>query len=186
MPQALPLRSILSVIASGLLVLVGWFGLPTPAVAAPFSVGIITQPLTPALPLVAAIFHFAGTRPDNLGFQDGKFAACPSTPNCVSSQSPDSQHQIDPLTYEGTAEQAWANLKGVVEKLPGAAIISDSGDYLYAEFTSNLMGFVDDVEFALDPEQHQIQVRSASRLGESDLGVNRKRVETIRTEFGQA
>jgi uncharacterized protein (DUF1499 family) len=124
------------------------------------------------MPVEASIFHMAGDRPTNLGVTNGQLAACPATPNCVSSQSADPAHQIAPLVGDLAA------IKAIVAALPGSEIITDEANYLYAEFTSNLMGFVDDVEFAVVGER--IEVRSASRLGESDLGVNAKRVEAIR------
>jgi uncharacterized protein (DUF1499 family) len=123
---------------------------------------------------------FAGKRPNNLGVSNGKLAPCPNSPNCVSSQSTDTLHAIAPLTYNSSPEKAIANLKQVIESLPRTTIISETEDYLYVEFKSALMGFVDDVEFSLDRNANVIHVRSASRLGQSDLGVNRKRIETIR------
>jgi len=128
---------------------------------------------------------FAGKRPSNLGACDGKLAPCPHTPNCVSSQSTDSIHQIAPLSYNSTPEKALADIKSVVESLPRTKIITEKDNYLYAEFKSALLGFIDDVEFYLDSNANFIQVRSASRLGQSDLGVNRKRIETIREKFTQ-
>jgi uncharacterized protein (DUF1499 family) len=132
------------------------------------------------MPVSAAIFSFAGDRPTNLGVTNGRLAPCPATPNCVSSQATD-DHQIAPLPYAGDATVAVAKLKQAIVALPGSAIITESDQYIYAEFTSKLMGFVDDVEFYLDDAARVIHVRSASRLGESDLGVNAKRVEAIRT-----
>ncbi|WP_445630066.1 DUF1499 domain-containing protein [Nostoc sp. DSM 114167] len=126
---------------------------------------------------------FAGKRPNNLGISNGKLASCPNSPNCVSSQSTDASHQIAPLTFTSTPEQAITNLKQIIESLPRTKIITFSNDYLYAEFKSALLGFVDDVEFYLDRTTNVIHVRSASRLGQSDLGVNRKRIETIRAKF---
>ncbi len=126
---------------------------------------------------------FAGKRPNNLGISNGKLAPCPNSPNCVSSQSTDAAHKIAPLTFTSTPEQAIANLKKIIQSLPRTQIITESPDYLYAEFKSALLGFVDDVEFYLDRNANVIQVRSASRLGQSDLGVNRKRIETIRAKL---
>ena len=128
---------------------------------------------------------FAGKRPNNLGVNSGKLAPCPNSPNCVSSQSSSSVHSIAPLTYNSTPEEAIANLKSAIQSLPRTKIITESKDYLYAEFKSALMGFVDDVEFYLDRKANVIQVRSASRLGQSDLGVNRKRIETIRAKLAE-
>jgi uncharacterized protein (DUF1499 family) len=127
----------------------------------------------------ASFFSFSGDRPSNLGVNAGKFAACPATPNCVSSQATDAAHQIAPLAYKGDRTAALAKVKAAIVALPGSKIITESDDYIYAEFTSGLMGFVDDVEFS--SQDGVIQVRSASRLGESDLGVNAKRVEAVRS-----
>jgi uncharacterized protein (DUF1499 family) len=126
---------------------------------------------------------FTGKKPTNLGVHSGKLASCPSTPNCVNSQSQDPQHGIEPLSYNSTLTEAMAKLKAVIESQQRTKIITETDNYLYAEFTSALMGFVDDVEFLLDDSNKVIQVRSASRLGKSDLGVNRKRIETIRAKM---
>jgi len=129
------------------------------------------------------ITMFAGKRPTNLGVNNGKLAPCPSSPNCVSSQSEDTLHKIEPLTFNTSAAEAMANLRKVIESQERTTIISESPNYIYAEFKSKIVGFVDDVEFYLDEAAKVIQVRSASRLGQSDLGVNRKRIETIRAAF---
>lgn len=135
------------------------------------------------------LFSFSGKRPSNLGVQAGKLAACPGTPNCVNSQiaPEDAEHYIVPIAYSSTPTEALSQLKQVIEGMERTQIISETEDYLYAEFTSALMGFVDDVEFYLDPATPgQLQVRSASRLGESDLGVNRKRIEAIRVRLAES
>ena len=126
---------------------------------------------------------FAGKRPTNLGVYEGKLSPCPSSPNCVCSQEADALHQIAPLTYSTSPAQAMADLKRIIQAQPKTQIVTESANYLYAEFTSGLMGFVDDVEFYLDEAAGVIQVRSASRLGKSDLGVNRKRIEMIRSQL---
>ncbi len=126
---------------------------------------------------------FAGKQPNNLGARDGKLAPCPNTPNCVSSQSSDTEHSIEPLTYTSTPAEAMAELKKVIQSIKKTKIITENKNYLYVEFTSSIMGFVDDVEFYLNEDAKVIHVRSASRLGKSDLGVNRKRIETIRTKL---
>jgi uncharacterized protein (DUF1499 family) len=128
---------------------------------------------------------FAGSPPTNIGLNDDRLAACPATPNCVSSQAPasDSQHAIAPLAFSGDTPTTMANLKQVIQAMPRTQIVKETNDYLYIEFASKLMGFVDDVEFYLDNNTKTIQVRSASRLGESDLGVNRQRIEEIRSKL---
>lgn len=128
---------------------------------------------------------FAGKRPTNIGVHSGQLAPCPSTPNCVNSQSQDAQNWIEPLNYDSTPAEAMANLKTVIQNMERTNILTETENYLYAEFTTKLMGFVDDVEFLLAPTAKVIHVRSASRLGESDLGVNRKRIETIRAKLNE-
>ncbi|MBZ8180742.1 DUF1499 domain-containing protein [Oscillatoria salina IIICB1] len=124
------------------------------------------------------MFSFSGTKPKNLGVKDGKLATCPNSPNCVNSQSTDKEHQIEPLPYIEIA-----TIKQIVEGMERTNIIEVTDTYLYAEFTSQLMGFVDDVEFYRDDHAKVVHVRSASRLGKSDLGVNRKRIEAIRAKL---
>ncbi len=126
---------------------------------------------------------FSGTRPTNLGVKQGQLAPCPQTPNCVASQATDTEHGIAPLNYVSEPAIAMNHLIAVIEEMPNSTIVEQSDSYLYAEFTSRLMGFVDDVEFSIDPKNQLIQVRSAARLGESDLGVNRKRIEAIRLQL---
>ncbi len=133
--------------------------------------------------VVASLFSFSGQQPTNLGVKEGKLAECPPSPNCVSSQSTDATHKIEPLAYDSTPEEAFSKLKDVIQSQENAKIVAEEKNYLYAQFTSKIMGFVDDVEFYLDKDANAIQVRSASRLGESDLGVNRNRIETVRSQF---
>jgi uncharacterized protein (DUF1499 family) len=118
-------------------------------------------------------------RPDNLGVKDGRLAPCKRTPNCVSSQADpaDHEHYIAPIPFKGSALE----LRKVVESMPRSAVVKQEGNYLYAEFRSRLLGYVDDVELSYDDKTGLIHVRSASRLGRRDFGVNRKRVETLRS-----
>jgi len=116
----------------------------------------------------------AGDRPSTLGAQDGKLATCPDSPNCVSSFDERESHGIAPIAGN------LAQVRAAVESMKGAQIINEGDGYLYAEFTSSLMGYVDDVEFLASPSEGVSHVRSASRLGYSDMSVNRKRVEEIR------
>jgi uncharacterized protein (DUF1499 family) len=129
---------------------------------------------------------FAGTRPTNIGTNNGNLAACPATPNCVSSSSPvsDLEHSIAPIQFGGKASATMENLKSVLKNTPRTTIVTEgSNNYFYAEVTSKLMGFVDDVEFYVDDSSKTVRVRSASRLGESDFGVNRQRIEEIRKQL---
>jgi uncharacterized protein (DUF1499 family) len=129
---------------------------------------------------------FSGRRPANLGLRDGRFAPPRRTPNCVSSQADrrnDSQHYIEPLGFAGPPADAWAALIGVIQSMERVKIIAEKPNYLHAEFRTKLMGFVDDAEFCLDEHAGVIHVRSASRLGRRDFGVNRSRIEAIRSRM---
>lgn len=129
---------------------------------------------------------FSGRRPNDLGVKNGRLKAAPASPNAVSSQATGGYHQVAPLRYNGTAEPAMAALKSIIESTPRTSIVEERADYLYAEFTSMLIGYVDDVEFYFPPNEPVIHVRSASRLGYSDFGVNRKRIEDIRAKLTAA
>jgi uncharacterized protein (DUF1499 family) len=122
---------------------------------------------------------FAGKRPANLGYESGRLAPCKRTPNCVSSQADpkDEEHYIAPIAAKGDAIAA---IRKAVESMPRTTVVHTEPGYLYAEFKSKLMGFVDDVEFLHDPAKGVVHVRSASRLGRRDFGVNRERVERLR------
>jgi uncharacterized protein (DUF1499 family) len=128
---------------------------------------------------------FAGSRPANIGIHDGKLAPCPPSPNCVSSFSKDAEHFIAPLPYKSAPKDAIVTLKKVILSFERSKIISETPNYLSAEFSTVLMGFVDDVEFLIDDTAQVIQTRSASRLGESDLGLNRQRLNAIVAKFAE-
>jgi uncharacterized protein (DUF1499 family) len=117
---------------------------------------------------------FDWRRPTNLGVKEGLLAPCRRTPNCVSSQAApsDGEHYIAPL------RASMEDVKRAVEALPRTRIVLAHANYLHAEFRSRLLGFVDDVEFFFDGAA--VQVRSASRLGRRDFGVNRARIEQLR------
>jgi len=125
---------------------------------------------------------FSWKRPGNLGVKDGRLAPCRRTPNCVSSQADpaDSEHFIAPIPFKGDAAAAVASARKAVEGMQRATIIREEPGYLHAEFRSKRLGFVDDVEFAFDGKAGLMHVRSSSRLGRRDFGVNRARVESLR------
>jgi len=126
-----------------------------------------------------------GARPATLGVRDGRLAPCPSSPNCVSSRAEDDVHRVAPFPFTGTAGAAIGRLAGIVRSLPRAAVVTATETYLHAEFRSAVFRFVDDAEFYADESAGVIQVRSAARVGSSDLGVNRKRIEEIRARWGE-
>jgi uncharacterized protein (DUF1499 family) len=114
---------------------------------------------------------------------DSVLAPCPASPNCVSSTAPDKSHRVEPIPFTGAPAAAMERLRTIIEALPRARIVRSDASGLHAEFTSWLLRFVDDVDCVVDASAGVIHVRSASRVGYSDLGVNRKRVEQIRAAF---
>jgi uncharacterized protein (DUF1499 family) len=125
----------------------------------------------------------SGKRPANLGITNGMLFPCPSSPNCVSSQSTDEAHHIAALSYTGTFMEAKKSFISVINSMDRSRIVTDKKNYIHAEFTSAFFRFVDDVEFYFDEEGKTIHLKSSSRVGYSDFGVNRQRIETIRTRF---
>ncbi len=117
-------------------------------------------------------------RPTTLGITDGRLAPCKRSPNCVSSQADpdDREHYIEPIVFRGSM----ATLRRAVESMARATVIKEERNYLYAEYRTRLMRYVDDRELCYDAERGLVHVRSASRLGRRDFGVNRKRVEALR------
>jgi uncharacterized protein (DUF1499 family) len=140
------------------------------------------------LVLVAAqLGAFSGRAPGNLGTRDGKFKPPSKTPNSVSSQSDlwvqhpmQDYARIAPLALTGSGPATLAQIARIVEAMPGAQVVERRDDYLYVRFTTRWMKFVDDAEFWFDAQGNAVQVRSASRVGRKDFGVNRARIEAIR------
>lgn len=139
-----------------------------------------------AIPVVSlALTSALARRPDNLGVVDGRLAPCPNRPNCVSTQATEERHVIQPLRYEGDTAAAMQKLQLLLEDKFGAKIVKRTETYIHAEFTSSVFRFVDDVEFVVDRDEKLIHFRSASRVGYSDFGANRRRMEAIRQAFVQ-
>jgi|MudIll2142460700_1097286.scaffolds.fasta_scaffold129938_1 uncharacterized protein (DUF1499 family) len=125
--------------------------------------------------------------PTDLGVRDGKLKAPSATENSVTSQAalyPDHPQrgyaEIAPLPVRGDGPATMSRIRAIVQGMDGAEVVKADPDYLYAQFTTPLMKFVDDVEFWYDPANNVVQFRSASRLGRKDMGVNRKRMEAVR------
>ena len=143
-----------------------------------------------AVSLAAQFGLLAGRMPNDLGTRDGRLKPPSMTPNSVSSQAglyPDHPQrayaQIAPLPVRGSGPETIERLRRIVEAMEGAKVVKADSGYLYAQYTSKMMKFVDDAEFWFDPRSNVIQVRSASRLGRSDFGVNRARIEAIRARL---
>jgi uncharacterized protein (DUF1499 family) len=128
---------------------------------------------------------FSWKRPGYLGVKDGKLASCRERLNCVSSQADpaDAQRYIAPIAFKGGALAAMAAARKAIESMERSTIIRHEGNYLYAEFRSKLLRFVDDLELTYDEKAGVLHVRSASRLGRRDFGVNRARVEALRVRI---
>lgn len=134
-----------------------------------------------------ALLSIFSRQPDNLGVVNGRLAACPASPNCVCTQCPDdAAHHMEPIRFTDTPAEARERLRAVVAALPRAQIVTENDHYLHVEFTSLVFRFVDDVELLIDPTAQMIHFRSASRVGRSDLGVNKQRMEDIRARFTAA
>jgi len=142
------------------------------------------HPKTIPVLLVAAILTLMNTTMP-AGEATHILAPCPGSPNCVSSQAVDREHFTEPLRFTGAASLAWNRLKSALGMEPRLTIVEDTGSHLHAEARSLVFRFVDDIEFVLEPGKDVIQVRSASRSGYSDFGVNRRRVERLRKAFNE-
>ncbi|QTN27265.1 DUF1499 domain-containing protein [Rhodoferax sp. AJA081-3] len=142
---------------------------------------------------VSQLGWLGGTAPTDLGVNNGRLKPPALTPNSVSSQAslyPDHPQrafaQIAPLALQGDGPSTLAKLKAILQARGDVAVVKSEPDYLYVRYTSRWMRFVDDVEFWFDPVQQVIQVRSASRIGKGDMGVNRARVESLRASLSGA
>lgn len=145
-----------------------------------------------ALILLGARFGlFAGSPPSDLGVNAGRLKAPSLSRNSVSSQAAlyPSHPQLDyariaPLpVLSADATASMQTLIGVLKTMPEIRLVRQQPDYLYAEARTPWLQFVDDLEFWLDPQAGAIEVRSASRLGREDFGVNRQRLERIRAAY---
>lgn len=135
--------------------------------------------------MVLSVFMIgcSGTRPTNIGINNGSLSPCPSKPNCITSQAADEEHFSESFQYSVDKSVALNILKKIILSQPRTKIVSETDNYLYAEYTTACFRFVDDVEFYFPENEQVVHFRSASRLGHSDLGVNKKRIESIRLLF---
>ena len=137
------------------------------------------------------IFFFAGLMNLSEGVSDAmasdkeweRFKECPPTPNCVSSETLSKAKFIERFKTGNRSAESWMLLTKLLEKTSNCRVVSQNSSYIHAEFRTRLLRFVDDVEFRLESETNEIAVRSASRVGFSDLGTNRRRLERLRGEL---
>ncbi|MHA1486850.1 MAG: DUF1499 domain-containing protein [Promethearchaeota archaeon] len=118
-----------------------------------------------------------------IGIVDGKLHPCPKSPNCVSTQAIDENQKIEPIKYSGSLEDAKGKILNIINSLKRSKIITNEENYIHIEFRTATFRFVDDVEFLLDDKEKVIHFRSRARMGYSDMGVNRKRMEEITKLF---
>jgi uncharacterized protein (DUF1499 family) len=129
------------------------------------------------------LIPIASPEPETLGVNNGRLAPCPDSPNCVSTQAERSLHWIEPIPYEGETAVTHQRLLEILYDMPRSTIHYTDPTYIHVQFRSPLWGFVDDVEFYFDEANQLIHFRSAARLGDGDMGVNRERMEQIREKM---
>lgn len=127
-----------------------------------------------------AVTGCSGTKPDRAFDKAQRLPGCPDRPNCVSSESLDAEHRIEPFVIKGDPLPVWKEIRRIISDLPRTVIVEATDRYLHAESKSRIFGFIDDLELQLDLATGAVCVRSASRVGYSDMGVNRRRVEELR------
>jgi len=141
-----------------------------------FSLTLLTWLWVPIFVFLAA----CASNQVTTGLVDNRFAPCPDSPNCVSSDATDEKHRVEPYRLIAAAEDAWHGLQNVLAAEERTRLIEVNDSYLHVEVRSAVMRFVDDTEFSLRASEGIIAVRSAARTGHNDGGVNRKRIERIR------
>ncbi len=141
------------------------------------------------IPVVALIWLFGMSamtqKPKSLGLFDGRLYPLPNTPNCVSTEASDEERLMPALKFQGDAAETKSKLLKTIGQFPRWRLVEDDGDYLHVEATSLIFRFIDDVEFLIDRSTHRVHFRSASRIGHSDLGANRKRMQRFTNAFRQ-
>ena len=137
------------------------------------------------LPILGLLMmNWLSKAPDNLGVKEGRLTDCPSSPNCVCTQASEPSHQMEPIPFTGDLISVRERLKAAIGSMPRSKITEETDNYIRAEFTTALMRYVDDVELLIDEDEKVVHFRSASRIGHSDLGANRKRMEQLAAAFG--
>ena len=123
----------------------------------------------------------SGKRPDDIGSAPYGLRGCPKSPNCVSSEAKDIQHAIESFRLKGDYNVNWPLVQNEIASMPRWAVITTTDTYIHVECKSRIFRFVDDLELYLNSSNGIISIRSASRIGYSDFGANRRRVELLRS-----
>ena len=140
---------------------------------------------TIGLVLLLAILSIVSRRKPSVGMVNGLLRPCSARPNCVCSEYKDLQSYVKPLAFSGPADSSWDRAKRITREM-GGKIVREDDCYLWATFSTRLFRFVDDLELRMDEANEVIHVRSGSRVGYSDMGVNRRRIEDFRVRFNQS
>lgn len=139
---------------------------------------VVLSPIT-----LLAVVSSSSKRPEGLGVVNGQLSPGPDSPNCVSSEATDADHRIAPIPFDGPNGRVMQRLRAAIATLPRSRVVEEKEDYMHVEVESLVFRFVDDVEFFVDRKAKVTHIRSASRVGRSDLGVNRARMERLRRAF---
>lgn len=148
-----------------------------------FATLVLSAVILVALLVAAGRWWARSAPPPPLGLVDGRLRPCPDRPFCVSSEDPRPDRRVAPLAFTGSPDEARARLERTLRSLERTRVTVVHPAYLRAEARSRLFRFTDDVEIRIDPDAGVAHIRSASRLGRSDFGANRSRVETVRRRF---
>jgi uncharacterized protein (DUF1499 family) len=132
------------------------------------------------LSLIFLVTMAHGATAEEFMVKDDRLAACPDSPNCVSTMATEESQAIAPYRFENPLYKAKALLIQIFSEFPGTELVQEKEASLHFEVRSFLFQFVDDIEFQFDEDTHTIHFRSASRSGHYDFGVNRKRMEDLR------
>lgn len=134
---------------------------------------------------MAILFSITATMAHGVDLNSNVLKPCPDKPNCISTAEVAAKHGLEPLPFRGNLQQTREALVQLISTMPNSAIVQTQDKYIHVTFTSKMFGFVDDVEFLLDETNHLTHIRSASRSGYYDFGVNKRRVEDIVAQWGR-
>lgn len=140
---------------------------------------------TIGLVLFLVILSIVSRRKPSIGMVKGRLRPCSARPNCVCSEDKDLPSYVKPLAFSGPAYSSWERAKRIISEM-GGKIVREDDCYLWATFSTRIFRFIDDLELRMDAENQVIHIRSSSRVGYSDLGANRRRVEDLRLRFAQS
>ena len=146
----------------------------------------MNRSIQPCLKLALILFMVggcSGKRPDEIGIDPSGLRGCPKSPNCVSSEAKDKQHAIESFCLKGDPNVSWPLIQDEIVSMSRWVIVTATHNYIHVECKSRIFRFIDDLELYFNSSNGIISIRSASRVGYSDFGANRRRVEFLRSEL---